>query len=91
MMCSTKYPPSDASDDTEASGFKSDNNGSDASDDEETPRKKSKANTTAKSSKSNDKDLVKVKREEVENGIFDDGSYKDPFVEDDGAQMVDYA
>lgn len=91
MMCSTKYPQSDASDDTEASGFKSDNNGSDASDDEETPRKKSKANTTAKSSKSNDKDLVKVKREEVENGIFDDGSYKDAFVEDDGTQMVDYA
>ena len=90
-MHSTKYPQSEPSDDTESSGFKSDNNGSDASDDQETPRKKSKANTTAKSSKNKAEDLVKVKREEEENRVCDDSSYKDPFVEDDGTEMVDYA
>ena len=76
-------------DDTEVDDFKSDNNGSDASDDE-MPRKKSKANTVAKS-KTKDKDLVKVKTEEAENGTFDDSSYKNPSVEDDPMGMIDYA
>ena len=86
---------SEASDDTEADGFKSDNNGTDADDnaDEETPRKKSKKANTVPKPKSKDKgDLVKVKREEAENGSFDDdnngGSYKNPFVEDDPMSLV---
>ena len=81
---------SEASDDTEVEGFKSDNNGTDAGDDEATPRKKTKANTVAKT-KSNDRDIIKVKTEEAENGTFDDSSYKNPSVEDDPMGMLDYA
>ena len=49
---------SEASDDAEADGFKSDNKGSNAIY-EGNPRKKSKATTVAKA-KSKDKDLIKV-------------------------------
>ena len=80
---------SEPSDDTEIDGFKSDNNGSDTIDDE-TPRKKSKANTVAKG-KGKDMDFFKVEREEEENGAIDESSYKNPFVEDDATEMVDYA
>ena len=84
---------SEADDDAEPNGFKSDNedNGSDAMD-EETPRKKSKANTTAKD-KIADKDFAKVKREEMENGSFTDNNngYGNPFGGDGSVEMADYA
>lgn len=54
-------------DDSEASTFRSSNNASDASD-EETPQKKPKLNAKGKA---NSKELIKVKAEEEENGMFD--------------------
>ena len=52
--------------------FKSTNNNASDASDEETPKKKSKANTTAAKASRKDKDLVKVKTEEAENGMLPD-------------------
>ncbi|CAD6575512.1 MAG: hypothetical protein ASARMPREDX12_002334 [Alectoria sarmentosa] len=84
----------EGSDDSEADGFNSAKNGSDASDDE-MPKKKAKTNSTAKGKgkgKGKDKDTIKVEdEEEEENGAFHDSGYENPFVEDDNAEVTDYA
>lgn len=89
----------EASDDSEAEGFKSDNNGTDVSDDE-TPKKKAKVTGMVKGKskhkvnvKGNVKNTRTVKMEDVEeeNKTIHDKGYENPFVEDDNEDMVDYA
>lgn len=90
----------EVSDDSEAGGFKSDNNGSDVSDDE-TPKKKAKSKNTAKGmgkdkdgakGMSKDKDTVKMEvEEEEESATFHDSGYENFFNGDSATEVIDYA
>lgn len=90
----------EVSDDSEAGGFKSDNNGSDVSDDE-TPKKKAKSKNTAKGmgkdkdgakGMSKDKDTVKMEvEEEEESATFHDSGYENFFSGDSATEVIDYA
>ena len=78
----------DASDDSEADAFKSDNNGSDI-DDDMTPTKKAKVNPATKS-KGKNKIPVKMERKKEDDEIFNDNSSRNPFGGDAVVEMVDY-
>lgn len=79
----------DANDDSEAEGFKSDNNGIDDSDDD-TPKKKAKVIGMVKS-KGKDKRALKMEDVEEENKTIHDKGYENPYDEDDNEDVMTYA
>lgn len=80
------------SDDTEADGFNSENDGSEPNGEDGTRQKKPKINTAAKGRKKS-KDMVKMETGEGENGAFDNDNDRENLYDGagGGVEVIDYA